>query len=80
MPNLDNISSDELLKELERRKKIKTEISFVEKPDLSSIKSMLSEYVNKSLSNEYISDDFNHYLFETVLTTFYGKDIFKKIK
>lgn len=80
MPNLDNINSDELLKELERRKKIKTEIRFVENPDLSSIKSILSEYVNKSLSNEYISDVYKHYLIETVLKTFYGKDIFKKLK
>lgn len=49
----------------------------IESPDLSALKTMCQQYIDDIANNEYIDDDFSHYVFECALTTFFGKDVWK---
>ena len=48
--------------------------------NLSKLKNILKNYVENIIKNkEYPDDDINHYIYETVLETFYGNNIFEKL-
>lgn len=49
----------------------------IDSPDLSALKKMCQEYIDAIADDEYIDDDFNHYIFECALSTFFGKDVWK---
>lgn len=49
-------------------------------PDFTSVMKMAEEYVENTLKTGWEEDDdFKQYLFEDVLLTIYGKNIFKDI-
>jgi hypothetical protein len=48
--------------------------------NLVMLRSICQEYIDELESdNEYIDDDFEHYIFETAMKTVFGKDVFKWI-
>jgi hypothetical protein len=47
--------------------------------DISELKNMCQEYIDLVDKGEYIDDDFQHYIFECALETFFGKDVWKFI-
>lgn len=53
----------------------------IENPDLDKLKKICQEYVNfVEDDNEYYEDnDFEHYIFETAIETFFGKSSWKWI-
>ncbi len=44
--------------------------------DLEPILKMTDAYIKGIANGEYQKEDFEHYLYETVMMTFYGTDIF----
>lgn len=55
----------------------------IEKAGLKNLKSQVDEYIAKHENGENYDDndsDMEHYMFESVMTTFYGKDIWKYLR
>ena len=77
--NLRNCSDEELLLEIERRKKMKESLPSLRfEPDLEPLKKCIKDYLELVAKNEYDEDD-KQWIFETALEAFYGKDIWKWI-
>jgi hypothetical protein len=96
MEDLNDISSEDLQKEINKRNKEKEDAikeeerirldeekkntpKLIEEPDLSSLQEMATntvEYMNETGCYE---KDIEQYMFESVMTTFYGKDIFNHL-
>jgi hypothetical protein len=49
----------------------------IESPDLLSLRKICQEYIDNIANNEYIDDDFGHYVLECALEAFFGKDVWK---
>ena len=63
----------ELYPELNEKEKIK----LIENPDISKLRMIAEGYVKQIIkSGEYPDDDYDHYSLETLLTTFYGENIY----
>jgi hypothetical protein len=73
--NLEDLTIEELEKELEKRKKIfDDKPKPLEKPDLTGLRICLEEYVRFIASNDYHEDnDYKHYIYEEAVETFYGR-------
>ena len=73
---LTHLSDDELLAELEaRKKKQQTAPTPLQTPDFSRLVTMVTREVKELAKPDGYSKDFSHYIFEEVLTAIYGKDI-----
>ena len=62
---------DELVEELRKKQRP----AFIETPDLSNLTTMLEAGIDHIIEYGYESDDFEHYVFEECMNTFYGNDI-----
>lgn len=52
----------------------------IESPDMSGLKELCKEYMDFLFSDAWYEDnDYKEYIFEKVIETFYGRDIFKEI-
>jgi len=69
-----DFSDEQLEKELEKRKKPK--ILNSEDINLSGLRKKAEEYVDSLFKNGHPPKDAEQYMFEEVMRTFYGKDIF----
>ena len=77
--NLKSCSEEELLSEIERRKKAKEVLPYLRfEPDLESLKQCIKDYIELVAKDEEDEDD-KQWIFETALEAFYGKDIWKWI-
>lgn len=75
---LNKFTTNELLDELKKRKiREQTEPVLIEIPNLSHLKSLLKNYIHCIENGNYNVDQNNEYkIFETVLKTFFGEDVF----
>jgi len=71
--NLEDYSKKELGEELDKRKTIVPKK--LDNPDWTQIVTVCEEYINCLANKGYASTDTDHFIFETVLTAVYGKDI-----
>ncbi len=75
MNTLGTFSTEELKKEIERRVFIEQRPKILENPDIKKLRNAVEQYVDFVASEEYCEDnDFDHYIFEDVMTAFYGED------
>ena len=52
----------------------------LENIDLTALKEICQDYIDSFDATDYCDDnDFEHYIYETAMTTIYGKDIWKYI-
>jgi hypothetical protein len=64
--------------------KILKEINNMERPkiidniDLDKLKKLCEEYMN-DVEKGYVDEDYSNWFFETVMFTFYGREVFKFI-
>jgi len=54
---------------------MKEKPNMIEAPDLLALRKICQEYIDAIASGDYVDDDFAHYMFECVLSTFFGKDV-----
>jgi hypothetical protein len=70
--NLKIISTEDLEKELERRK-AKTPTP-LKTPDYTNLETLCSEFMDKVRSDPYIASSMEHYIFEAAIAAYYGKE------
>jgi len=52
----------------------------IQQPDFEKLKKLVDDYIEFVTSNEYYEDnDYKHYIYEEVMTTLYGEEIWKFI-
>lgn len=77
---LSQLTDDELKNELSKREKEKKRPErpqIIENPDLKSLREICESYMEFRFSEKYHEDnDFDSYISETAVMTFYGKDVF----
>lgn len=76
--SIDNLTDEELAAELERRKQRKEQ---EEKPkqletiDITSLRAICQEYIDTLASGGYVSDDFDHYIYEAAIEAVFGTGV-----
>lgn len=77
--SLHNYTDDELKAEIDRRIQEENDRVFTvqTKMDWDNVIRAIEDYVLVARRDKYLLKDFDHYLFETVMETVYGKDIWK---
>jgi len=68
-------TDDELIKELELREKSKMP-KIVENPNFGSLIYILTTYIDYIQKNKCTNDNYEHDIYESVLLTFFGNNIF----
>ena len=77
---LKEFTDEELKRELERRSNIRlNKPTQFDIPDLNPLRTILQEYIDEATENNYVSEDFEQYIFETVMNVFYGVDVWDYI-
>jgi len=76
MTDLSKVSDHDLEEEIKRRAGIPEQLFDV---DLTSLRTITKEYMNSLYSDNRPPKDAEHYIFETVMKTLYGENIFKWI-
>lgn len=80
MTDFTNISDNELLAEIERRKKIaKINITPLDNPDIQYIINLAKENIESHLNGDGALKDFNNWAAEAFMITVFGPDIFDRI-
>lgn len=74
MGKFDEISDEELQEELDRRSAPPDQLAS-EDINISSLSKQASEFLDSLQKNGCSPKDAEHYMFEGVMTTFYGPDI-----
>jgi len=77
MNTLDEYTIDELLEEIELRKKRKPNPQKVK--NFGLLIDLCIKYIETIARGEYMKDDAEHYIFEAAMEGAYGKDIWKWI-
>jgi len=80
--NLSNVPEEDLLNELEKRKKakeLKDEIKPLENPNFDRVISMAKNHVHEVLDQSVEEYDNDHWFFEEVMKAVYGDNIFDKL-
>jgi len=73
---INDYTSKELEVELERRRKVVGRPPLKSSIDLISLRDICSQYMDEVERGEICDDSDNeHYIFETAIETFYGKDV-----
>ena len=75
MSELDNYSIEQLEKELHRRKGPPEPLE-LEEVDLTKLRAQAKDYLDYLHEKKYESKDARYYMFEGVMKTLYGPDIF----
>lgn len=82
--DIKDFTPEELQEELNRRdtlEKLANKPQPLEDPDLTGLKSSVTEYINSIYDGTHHEDsDVSHYIFEEALKCIYGEDIFDWIK
>lgn len=79
---LDNISTEDLEKEIDKRRKQKAKD---EKPiqlkniNVKPLKEICQNYINDLEKNAYVDEDYEHYIFEIAMECIFGEDVWKWI-
>ena len=76
MKNLEEATEEEIEQELERRKRDKAPEP-IANPDFSRLIKMTLEETEYLKKNGYPSKDFDHYVYEEVMSAIYGKGYWK---
>ena len=80
MSDLNSFTDNELEAEISRREVAKRQAKkpkLIENPDLSKLVKMCQAFVDYMESDEYYEDnDFDKYIFEMAMKTFFGDDFF----
>lgn len=80
---LERYSNAELEEELRFRKiqeeEKKKKPQQFEILDLTPLRTILRDYIDEATENNYVSDDFEHNIFETAMNVFYGVDVWDYI-
>lgn len=76
--NLKTYDTEELEKELERRKRLNNKPEMIEIFDFTSLKKMVADIIDEIANDEYREDN-KQYIYEEVMKTFYGPGIFEWI-
>jgi hypothetical protein len=80
LPTLAAYSVDALQAEIERRKnEAPTKPELTGRIELENLLKLCKAYIENLDLNGYVDEDFEHYIFEAAMQTFYGGDIFKYI-
>ena len=77
MENLNKISTSDLEYELERRKKLEKLPKILDNPQTEELQKMAEDILLYAAKEGCYEKDIENYTFEALMTTFYGKDIFK---
>lgn len=75
MENLENISTEELEKELQKRKALEERPKVKEDIDLEGLITMTETLINNIVRGDYREDD-EHYVWEKTMETIYGDNFF----
>lgn len=77
---LENISTDDLQAELERRKKVHSpKPAQVQIVNLEPLWKLCTAYINDLDEKGYVDEDHSHYIFEAAMEVFYGKGVWNWI-
>lgn len=80
MNDLSNFTLEELKEEIERREKLSKQRPPIKKPSDERLESMMV-WLETSLIDaereEWVDEDFGHYVFEEVMDAFYGPDFWE---
>lgn len=78
MKNLSSLSTEELEKELERRKaEAESPVpKMLENPDLTKVKKFAQTIINDIGDNKGIDDDDEAYMLEEVLKAYFGENVY----
>lgn len=76
MNPLDAVPTDQLTQEIERRRSTAAvgPPAIIENPDLTKLRTMVQEGLAKSIADGYEDEDLSHYIYEAVMTMFYGAE------
>jgi hypothetical protein len=74
---LNEFSDEELKEELERRELSKNKPTQNPNPDWSVVKENAEYYVNGLIEEGRPPKDMEHYIFESVINTLYGRNVWK---
>lgn len=80
LPRIEEIDTDDLRKELERREieeKTQAIPRAVESPDLTALKEICREYIDDLAEDGRADEDYNEYVFEVAIQTFYGDSVWE---
>jgi hypothetical protein len=77
--NINDHTEEELKAELAKREKEKSKPKPIENIDFSNIKNMAIEEIDHIIKHGENSKDIQQYMYEAVMNTVYGQDIFKFI-
>ena len=73
---LNKYSDDEIQKELERRKKRKSEKPVeLASPDFTALRKCCQEYIDGFAKDGYAPKDQNQWIFEAAMEAVFGKDV-----
>ncbi len=73
-------SNDELIAELERRKRENAKPKAIDNPDFSEVKTICQDIIETIADGQYNEDnDDARYLYEAVMKALFGKDVFRWI-
>lgn len=71
----DSVSTEDLERELERRKReLRGPPTPLKEPDFSNLQELVVEGTKASVQNGYEDDDFQHYVYEAAMEAVFGKD------
>lgn len=84
LTRIEDISDDDLRKELERREAEEKKQAIpraIESPDLLDLKRICREYIDDLAEDGgYAHTDHEHYVFEVAMKTFFGQNVFEWIR
>lgn len=74
--SISNFSDAELERELAKRKNLKVKpqkvVSIEENTAFTKLIENVDEMLDEAIQNGYWNEDYNHYIYEEVMTTIYG--------
>jgi len=77
---LQEYNDEELLKELEDRKKRRsTKPNQLVSQDFTSLREYCQDYIDELAKNQVVSEDQNQYIFEAAMEAVFGKEIWRYI-
>lgn len=74
---LKDYSDEELMTEMNRRKALETAPVMLDNPNYDAIRNSARGVIDEIIQCGCMDDDTKHYMYETVMEAFYGKDIWK---
>lgn len=79
---IDDISTEDLQAELDRRQKVKQELLKPKQlllPDIEPLQRTCQDYIDAIVKDGYVHASLEHYIFECAMETVFGEDVWQFI-